>query len=172
MCRSKKDGKHGAGHKAARNKIRMVNFVREGRLNRRAWKEQAFDDLIAEQELLPEEQQALDDMYQDFLDYQNGQFDWEDSFYDHDYEYGYMDGHFDSNYGWEEDDRDLYAFAGHYPMDPDTRLFEAIDRAVRRHGVAAVHKQANILAAAFDVSAHEVIRCISLTREGYINNRL
>jgi hypothetical protein len=174
MCRSKKDGKKGGGHRmGTRSKWHEARIIRAARSARRRQREFAFEEYEqaaedAEYEVQEDFSVYMEEMYQDFEDYQNRQFDWKDSFDDCDYEYGYMEGRYDSEYGWESD---AYPFAGDdYPtMDPPTEVFQAIDRAVRRHGVVVVRAMAHVLAAALDVPKHEVTRCIDLTREGYIN---
>ncbi len=51
---------------------------------------------------------------------------------------------------------------------PSTDIFMAVDRAVRRHGISEVRRNAQILAAALNVPGWEILQCINLTSAGYI----
>jgi hypothetical protein len=72
---------------------------------------------------------------------------------------------------WPDDDWDRDDGWGEAAVrrDLDFDIFEAVDRAVRCHGLEATRKQAHLLASAFNVSVWEIEDCIKHTRAGYIN---
>jgi hypothetical protein len=172
MARSKKDGRQGAGHRALR-KWQKTSARRRAQRNRRRNIEMALSENLAEIEadmlLDMQEQAALYNEDQGW-DWVNDYLDWQglnDAQYsDEDLEYGHYDPY--DQYR-NEDYEGLYdrEWPDQYDVMPD--IFQAVDRAVRRHGVEHVRKQASMLAAALDVSGYEIQRCISLTSAGYIN---
>lgn len=165
MARSKKDGRQGAGHRALRKWKRLSHRRREQN-SRRVHKE------VIEEEISSIEQ----DLYQDYLDQcaelSGADFDWHEDYLDWQDQALYDQwSEADAEYGQDYDYRDdPHHFWDDPPWDPEPRfdVFTAVDRAVRRQGIQAVMNQAHLLAAAFDVSSYEIIRCANLTKAGYI----
>ena len=162
MARSKKDGRQGAGHKA--RKWQTAN-TRRRVAARKAARESAMAEYEAEQHALDAELvREFEEQFEQSDDWMNDYLNWQglnDAMYsDEDLEYGYYEGRVDFSSEWQE----------HDPYDVGPDVFLHVDRAVRRHGVEAVRKQAPILASALDVPLWEIERSIRLTRAGYINH--
>jgi hypothetical protein len=169
MARSKKDGRQGAGHRLQRKW--QKTSARRRAAARKAARESAMAEYEADQRALDAElvREFEQQMEEDGWDWVNDYQDWRglnDAMYsDEDIEYG----HYDPYDQYRNED-----YEGIYDRDwpdqyPVVDVFQAVDRAVRRHGVEAARKQAHMLAAALDVPVWAIESNIRLTRAGYIN---
>lgn len=164
MARSKKDGKKRSGHKL--RKWRRLEF------RRLTCRSKAIRQELRDSD---EELSSLDwDLYQEYLERLNDQHEdytgWEqdvgfghmypDDDIDESYDYELMD-RYEDPYDWGEKTFDLVE-------NPDLEVFLAVDRAVRRHGLEVVQQQASMIAALFNLPSWEIVRCLNLTKHGYI----
>lgn len=164
MCRSKKDGRQGGGHRqGTRSKWREAKEVRRARIERRNGL--SFAVWEHEQEMAALEQEIA----AEFADQWQEDWSWTDNLIEPDYGYDdeYYEGGFLSRVQWPYEDLPAPGYDDE-PEPRDLDLFLAVDRAVRLQGIEAVRKGASLLAAALNVAAWEVLTCINYTREGYI----
>jgi hypothetical protein len=160
MARSKKDGRARGGHKL--RKWQQMNCRR--REQRARALARAVDEFEVEQtELDIELTQELE-----LLEEADWFHEWQD---------------WDEGEGWGDFDAELYDHLGslnfmfdpfgfhHEEAEPEPAfdVFQAVDRAVRRHGIDEARHRAPLLATVLDVSVWEINRCLKLTRAGYCN---
>lgn len=163
MSRSKKDGRKGGSHRTGtRSKWLEAKAVRRARIERRnglsfaVWEHEQEMDALERELVAAFEEQCQEDQWDWTKDYH----DWRDEL---DLQYDPLDDWSDSRYDFDYD-YDEKSFQSEVVFD----TFQAVDRAVRRHGVDETMKQASLLAAALDTPVWDVIQCINLTRAGYI----
>lgn len=168
MCRSKKDGRKGGAHRmGTRSKWHEAKLRRRARIERRnglsfaVWEHEqemaALETEIREEFLAQYELEVNSwEWTQDYLSWQDNLLpSYEDQLH---FEYDW-DRYEDDFHFWDDPPRE---------QEPQTHIFEAVDRAVRRYGVEAVRYQAHMLAATLDCTSWEIERAVKLTREGYI----
>lgn len=170
MSRSKKDGrKRGAHHTGTRSKWHEAKARRQARTIRH--RNQLLGAIEYEAEAAEIAAELWKEVWDEY-DADANRWEWTENYLawqdsglqtsESDYDEFYLYEGYNENYQLEDN------FWDDPPAEPQIDIFQAVDRAVRRHGAEAVRNQAHLLAAALGVSLWEIERAVKLTRDGYI----